>query len=170
MIVAGLIVAASVASAGGVVGTRLPAIGAPALTGRPVVLPDSAAGRVTLVGFGFTRPQHDVLDAWLRAYEDAYPDRSRFEYFEVPMMGGGTVRLLGSFINMMMKKGLPRQRHQRTIPYYQDYGEYAAKLGMADRRIHLFLLDRVGTIRWQDSGAVTPAGLGRLDSIVAGLD
>ena len=166
----GLLASVSVTSAGNPVGQRLPSIAAPALTGKPVVLPDSAAGRITLVGFGFTRPQHDVLDAWLKTYEEAYPDRSRFEYYEVPMMGGGTVRLLGSFINMMMKKGLPRQRHQRTMPFYEDYGAYAAALGMADRRVHLFLLDRSGIIRWQDSGAVTPAGLTRLESIISGLD
>jgi hypothetical protein len=163
-------VAVQVTAAGGSVGTRLPALRATALEGASVVLPDSAAGRVTLIGFGLKRQVHGQIEKWLDAYESEFSDRARYDCYEVPLMGGGPVKALAGFINMMMRRGIPKHRHARTLPYYQDYRKYAAALALADpSKAYFFVLDRDGIIRWQDSGPVTAERLAGLMAVVVGL-
>jgi len=162
--------AVQAAAAGGPVGTRLPVLRATALDGTSVVLPDSAAGRVTLIGFGLKRQIHGEIVKWLDAYEFEFPDRGRYDCYEVPLMGGGPVKALAGFINMMMRRRIPRHRHARTLPYYQDFRKYAAALALDDpSKAYLFLLDPDGIIRWQVSGPVTAERQAGLMAVVVGL-
>lgn len=134
---------------------RFPRLEAEALDRSRVVLPDSTAGYVVLLGFAFRRAVQDDLSSWLLPYLKEFGDDRRFLAYEVPMMGTGTaVRLMRGTIDRGMRRSIPGQRHRFVLPFYQDYGDFAAELDMDDRSVvHLFLLDREGRIRWRSEAA-----------------
>jgi hypothetical protein len=51
---------------------------AQALDGRPLVLPDSAAGSIALVGFGYQRQSQDDLNSWLVPFRKESPSSRGF--------------------------------------------------------------------------------------------
>ncbi|MFO7651293.1 MAG: hypothetical protein R6X13_08165 [bacterium] len=135
-------------------GPRFPRLEAAALDRSVVVLPDSAAGRVTLVGFGFKMELQNDLTKWLLQYAEEFENDSGFAAYEVPMMGNSAVvRTLRPTIERGMRRAIPRHQHRYVMPVFADYRQYSSRLGIRDFGVvHMFLLDRAGRIRWRGTG------------------
>jgi len=66
----------------------------------------------------------------------------------VPMIGG-MARLGKWFINSGMRRGTPKQDHEKVITVYGDAGDWKKRLGCeGGKKACLVLLDRDGRIRW----------------------
>jgi hypothetical protein len=142
---------------------KLPRLEATALDGRLLVLPDSAAGNIALVGFGYQRESQDDLNSWLKPFRREYMPADGFRAYEVPMMGSRIPGVLRGIINAGMRKATTEGILGSVAPFYGDVDGYSRRLGVDDRsRVQMFLLDGSGLVRWHASG--------RADSIVfAGL-
>lgn len=149
---------------------RLPRLEAQALDGRPLVLPDSAAGRIALVGFGYKRESQDDLNSWLVPFQKEYPSSKGFRAYEVPMMGPRIPGLLRGVINRAMRNAIAQESRRSVAPFYGDIDAYSKRLGVTDRsRVQMFLLDGSGVVRWHASGRADSAGLAGLRLEVAEL-
>jgi hypothetical protein len=168
--VVALMILLSCASAAPLVWSELPRLETTALDGGRVVLPDSAAGNIALVGFGFRRDSQSDLDSWLEPFHREYMPADGFLACEVPMMGPRIPGLLRGVINGAMRKATPRERWRWVAPFYGDVDGYSKQLGVDDRsRVQMFLLDGSGVIRWHAAGPADSTGLAGLRLEVARL-
>jgi hypothetical protein len=137
-------------------GMKLPELKDKALDGAVTSLPADVTGYVTVIAFAFKRESQADIDEWLAMAPEEFKDARRFRMYEVPMMGGGLVKLLRGTINNGMKGATPPARRRVIVPIYCDINSYARKLGMDDRGIvYVLLLDKQGVIRWSASGKAT---------------
>jgi hypothetical protein len=149
---------------------KLPRLDAKALDGRQLVLPESAAGSIALVGFGYKRESQDDLNSWLTPFRQDCASAEAARAYEVPMMGTRIPGLLRGVINAGMRMAIPRESWRWVAPFYGDIDAYTKRLGVSDRsRVQMFLLDGSGVIRWHASGRADSAGLAGLRFEVARL-
>jgi hypothetical protein len=159
-----------VAFAAPIMWVKLPRLEATALDGRRLVLPDSTAANIALVGFGYQRQSQDDLASWLDPFRREYASADGFRACEVPMMGPSIPGLLRGVINAGMRKATPLQQRRWVAPFYGNIDDYSERLGVTDRsQIQVFLLDGSGVIRWQSSGRADSTGLAGLRLEVAKL-
>jgi hypothetical protein len=149
---------------------KLPRLEATALDGRILVLPDSAAGDIALVGFGYRRESQDDLNSWLQPFRQEYMPADGFRTYEVPMMGSRIPGVLRGIINAGMRKATTNEARPSVAPFYGDVDGYSKRLGVSDRsRVQMFLLDGSGLVRWHASGRADSTGLAGLRFEVAKL-
>jgi hypothetical protein len=152
------------------VGPGLPRLEAKAFDGRPLVLPDSAAGSITLVGLGYKRESQDDLSSWLLQFGKEYRPEDGFRAYEIPMMGKRIPGVLRGIINTAMRNVIPRDKRRWFAPYYGDIDDYSRQLAITDReKVHMLLLDRAGTVRWQTAGRADSSRLAELRSEITRL-
>ena len=89
-------------------GERLPELRGEFLTGRKVVLPQVAQGRVTLLLLGFTYQSRFAVEGWAEKFRAQFRSDPRVMFYEVPMIGG-VVRLAKWFIDSGMRRGTPEE-------------------------------------------------------------
>jgi hypothetical protein len=142
---------------------RFPTISTEALDRSKVVLPDSASGSVTFVYLAFRRQDQGQISTWLEPLEREFGGRPGFRFYEIPMMGTSIRGAARGFINSAMATVIPRDKRRWFAPYYGDFRPIATELGITDRtRIHLFLLDQAGLVRFRFSGPATAVSLAAL--------
>ena len=169
-IAAVLLTLAATTVAASAVGERLPRLEAGTLDGHRLVLPDSAAGNIALVGFAYQRESQEDLNSWLQPIRQEYMPADGFLTCEVPMMGSRIPGLLRGVINAAMRRATPMETRRWVAPYYGDIDGYSRRLGVTDRsRVQMFLLDGSGVIRWHASGRADSVGLAGLRREVAKL-
>jgi hypothetical protein len=160
----------AVANAVPILWVRLPRLETPALDGSRLVLPDSTAANITLVGFGYQRQSQDDINSWLEPFRKEYTPADGFRACEVPMMGPSIPGLLRGVINAAMRNATPLEQRRWVAPFYGDIDDYSRRLGVTDRsRVQIFLLDGSGIIRWHASGRADSLGLAGLRLEVAKL-
>src|ERR1043166_7131934 len=70
------------------IGDRLPELRGESLSGRKIVLPQAAAGRVTLLLLGFTYKSRFAVEAWAAKFRAEFESDPRLTFYEAPMIGG----------------------------------------------------------------------------------
>ncbi|HTW91114.1 MAG TPA: hypothetical protein VMH22_05340 [bacterium] len=165
-----LLVLLAMAGAAPITYVKLPRLEATALDGTRLVLPDSVATYMTLVGFGYQRQSQDDIDSWLGPFRQEYTAVNQFRACEVPMMGPSIPGLLRGVINSGMRKATSEENRHWVAPFYGDIDGYSKRLGVEDRsRVYVFLLDGSGVVRWHASGRADSTGLAALRIQVAKL-
>ena len=160
----------TVAVASPIMWVKLPRLEATALDGSRLVLPDSVAANLTLIGFGYQRQSQDDISSWLEPFRRQYMPAEGFRACEVPMMGPSVPGLLRGIINGGMRNATPVEERRWVAPFYGDIDDYSMRLGVTDRsRVHVFLLDGSGIVRWHASGRADSTGLAGLRREVAKL-
>jgi hypothetical protein len=148
------------------VGDRMPALKGDLLTGKPAVLPDSAAGRVTLVALGFSYGSRGQVEAWVGRFRERFGERQGVAAFEVPMMGSAA-RLGRWFIDSGMRRGTPASLHGYVMTVYGGNGDWKARVGFgAPDAAYLVLVDQQGVVQWLFSGPATDARFEDLAAVV----
>ena len=79
-----------------VIGMKLPELKDKALDGAVTSLPGDVKGYVTVIAFAFKRESQADIDEWLAASPPDLSDARRFRMYEMPMMGGGLVKLFSA--------------------------------------------------------------------------
>lgn len=146
------------------VGDAFPPLKARFLTGRTAVLPDAARGKAALIMMGFSYDSRFAVEAWAKAFQDAFGMRQDVTFFEVPVIGG-MGRLAKPFIDSGMRKGTPPALHENVITVYGNVDYWKAAMGFVKRAEHaayLALIDRDGRVRWLHRGSYTPEAMAAL--------
>jgi hypothetical protein len=133
------------------IGRKFPVVKAKTLAGQEATVPDDAAGKVTLVCVAFLRESQSQLDSWLNPFYEKFGSRADIMFYEVPMISGG-YKFMKPIIDGGMRGGLPEFKHKHVVTMYGDVQSYQQALNIDPRNGHAFLLDREGSIRWQEEG------------------
>jgi hypothetical protein len=152
------------------VGERMPELTGQTLTRRTAVLPQAAAGTVTLVAMGFTYKSRFPVEAWADWYRTTI-DRAAVTLFEVPMIGG--MATLGRwFINRGMHSGTPVELHDHVITVYGGTSEWKQRLSYSTRHeddAYLIVLDTQGVVRWLHHGVFDQSRADELNGLLTSL-
>lgn len=133
-------------------GERFPELKGEYLTGRRARLPADCAGKVALVAMGFTYDSRFAVEAWVKRFRAEFGKEPGVTFYEVPMIGG-MARMGKWFIDGGMRRGTPKEDHERVITVYSGTAEWKQRAGyrQADAA-YLVLLDAEGKVRWRFSG------------------
>ena len=135
------------------IGERLPELRGEFLTGREVVLPQAAAGRVALLLVGFTYKSRFAVETWAKRFREQFQSDPRITFYEVPMIGGAA-RLAKWFIDSGMRRGTPKEDYEHVITVYRQTDSWKHRVSFADPgAAYLILLDRTGKVAWLHQGA-----------------
>ena len=121
------------------------------LEGNRVIIPADAKGKVTLVAVAFLQQSQGQLDSWLNPFYEKFGKRDDFMFYEIPMIAGGYV-FMKPIISSGMRGGLPQFKHKHVVTFFGDVKQYSDTLNIDPGFGHAFLLDKEGTIRWQNKG------------------
>jgi hypothetical protein len=133
-------------------GGELPKLRGELLSGRSIVLPDSARGSSLLLLLGFTYESRHDVEAWAGRSRHDFGADSTLRCYEVPVVGGAA-RLARPFIDGGMRRGTPRTLHERVITLYRDAAEWKQRVGFAEQDVaYVLLVDGEGRVVWQARG------------------
>ncbi len=149
-------------------GKKFPAVNAATLEGKKTTVPDDAAGKVTLVCVAFLRETQSQLDSWLNPFYEKFGSRADIMFYEVPMIAGG-YKFMKPIIDGGMRGGLPEFKHKHVVTMYGDVQSYIQALNLDPTNGYAFLLDREGSIRWQNEGFSNAETLASLFAATEGL-
>lgn len=150
-------------------GDRLPALRGELLDGRRWVVPDSTAGRATLLLLGFSYASRHDVGAWTDRFLREFGSRAGLTYFEVPVIGTAG-RLGRPFIDGSMRRGLPAARHAHVLMVYRDAGTWKRRAAVVDAGVgHLLLVGPDGRVRWRGHGPLTDGAWEALAGAIRGL-
>jgi hypothetical protein len=134
------------------IGQPLPPLKGEFLTGRPATLPQESAGRVSLLLLGFTYDSRFAVGAWASKFREEFETEPRVAFFEIPMIGG-LAKLGKWFIDSGMRRGTPKQDHERVITVYAGAGDWKQRVNFRDpKAAYLILLDARGNVAWRYAG------------------
>ena len=147
----------------------LPRLEAETLSGRRIVLPEDAKGRIGLLVFSFSRGAGDPARCWSETFARIGMPDADAASFGILMLGE-VPRIIRGLVVAAIKRGMPAAVHDRTVKMFTDEDAWRARLGVqsADDP-HLVLVDRAGRIRWLYSGACDGVGEQRLREQLSGL-
>src|SRR4051794_16288764 len=135
------------------IGERLPELRGEFLTGRKVVLPQAAEGRVALLLLGFTYKSRFAVEGWANRFRTQFQSDPRVTFYEAPMIGG-MARLAKWFIDSGMRRGTPEQDYEHVITVYRDVDSWKRRVRFAEPdAAYLILIDRAGKVAWRHDGA-----------------
>jgi hypothetical protein len=150
-------------------GGMLPRLRGELLSGRAIVLPDSTRGIPGLLLLGFTYDSRHDVEAWAARFRRDFGSDPAIACYEIPVIGGAG-RLARPFINSGMRRGTPRELHDRVITVYGRAGEWKRHVGFSAPDVaYLLLVDRGGRVVWRAQGPFGEAGYDTLSQRVRGL-
>lgn len=151
------------------VGDRFPQLRGEFLTGKQALLPEAAGGKISLLLMGFTYQSRFAVEAWAEKFQAQFRGEPRAMLFEIPMIGG-LARLGKWFIDSGMRRGTPKEDHDRVITVYGDTTSWKQRVQFREPgAAYLILLDRSGNVTWRHQGAFDPRAFAELTQKVTEL-
>jgi hypothetical protein len=149
------------------VGDPLPALRGEFLTGRTVILPQAATGRVALLLLGFSYDSRFAVEAWAQRFRERFHTDPRVTFYEIPMIGG-LARMGKWFIDSGMRRGTPKEDYEHVITVYGGTGRWKQRVGFRDpKAAYPILLDASGRIAWRYAGGLNEQAYEALASEVS---
>ncbi len=137
-------------------GVPFPSISAQDLEGKTLTIPKDLPGVSNLAVLAFSREHLRPMETWSPHFSRLEQDFPGLGVWQIAALSKA-YRIFRSAIDGGMRAGVadPRMR-AHVLTSYLDLPSLQRALALPDLRdIHLYLLDRSGTIRWHTSGAWT---------------
>jgi hypothetical protein len=115
--------------------------------------PRDFGGDLNLIFVPFQQWQQNQVNTWIPTAQEIEASFPGFIYYELPTIYEMPV-ISRTFINEGMRVGIPDQTAcQRTITLFLDKATFKSALDIiSENDIYLFLVDRDGTILWNEVG------------------
>ncbi len=156
-------------AAGLPLGARLPELQCEFLTGRAATLPQAASGKVALLALGFTYDSRHAVEAWSKRFRAQFDRNPQAAFFQIPMLGGAA-RMGRWFIENSLRRGTPKQDHERVITVYSGVDPWKQRLNFKDpNAAYLILIDPQGIVRFLHNGPFDEPAYQRLAAETAHL-
>ncbi len=142
--------------------SRLPRIEGDSLAGPHVVLPDSCAGKVALLVFGFTKASKNQTSAWASAISKDFAGQREVELYQLPVLED-VPRFVRGMVISGIKKGVAENARPHFVPILEGQAELKKLVMFTEPDdAYLIVLDRDGKIAQQRHGAVNDAAVSDL--------
>jgi hypothetical protein len=126
---------------------------AESLSGKKIVLPDAATGKIAVLIVGFSRSSSAPSKEWAQRIDDDYKANPGFLYFQCPVIAGAP-RMVRGMIMRGMKKDIPKDKYETFAVITQDENTWKQAAGYErSEEAYVLLLDASGKIRWKTHGA-----------------
>jgi hypothetical protein len=146
---------------------HFPTVSGRNLQRRSFEVPRDLDGALNVLLIAFQRWHQSLVDTWVPFLQQAEEKHSDLRYYELP-----TLQQLNPlsrvFINEGMRAGIPDPlARERTVTLYLDKEAFREALDLPNEQdIHLFLIDRQGTVLWRATGAFAPEKAAALSSAI----
>lgn len=143
-------------------GDLFPSLVGPALSGRPVAIPDTTSSRFTAVVFGFSRAGGDDAGRWRERLASDSATRGRVQPIVVAALGGAP-RLLRGLIASGIRRGTPPSERDQMMVLDRDDALWKRRLAVSETSYaYVVLLAPNGRLRWKSDGPFDEARFTRL--------
>ena len=135
---------------------KFPVVKGDNLNGQTIQIPGELKGEINVLLVPFQMWQQDLVNSWVPFLEHLMKNNPKFDYYELP-----TIRKMNFFARRIidggMRGGIPsRDTRGRTVTLYIDKTPFKEALGIpTETTLYLYLVDREGTILWEESGEIT---------------
>ena len=135
---------------------KFPTVTGDNLNGKAVQIPSQLKGEFNVLLVPFQMWQQDLVNSWVPFLEHLMQENPDFDFYELP-----TIRkmnfLARRIIDGGMRGGIPsRDTRARTVTLYIDKTPFKASLGIsAENTLYLYLVNRQGTILWDETGEMS---------------
>ncbi len=148
--------------------THFPVVSGYNLNRQELEFPRDFQGDINLVIIAFQQPQQTVVNTWISFAQELEEKIPGFIYYELPTIYEMPA-FSRTFINEGMRAGIPDQTaRERTITLYLDKEVFKSALDISNEsEIHIFLVDRDGSISWRSTGEFTE---GKADELLEALE
>ena len=76
-----------------------------------------------------------------------------FQLLEISVTESWVQQLMKVFLQNMLKRSIPFERHSQVVGYYGSFEKWKSALAINTPAVgHVFLIDKKGRIRWRASG------------------
>jgi hypothetical protein len=141
---------------------QMPKIEGENLSGRKVVLPDAASGKIAVLVFGFTKASKTQTSAWASKLQADFGTRADFELYQLPVLES-VPRMVRGMVISGMRKGVADDKRDHFVPLLQGEAELKKLVGYKEADdAYLVVLGRAGNILEQSHGAPDDANNARL--------
>jgi hypothetical protein len=137
------------------------------LEGKRFRLPNDFEGDLNIVIMAFKREHTDLIDSWLNSIAQMTEKNTGLRSYELPVLSVAYSPFRW-WIDGGMRAGiLDEEARNRTITVYTDKRNLKRRLEIPNEEtIYIFLVNRNGTILWQDQGRFTEAKFRKLQNAV----
>ena len=134
------------------VAQTLPQTKAQTLSGKEVVLPDVAYGRVTLLIVGFTRKSGTATRAWGERLAKDYSSDARLSTYQLALLED-VPKFMRGFVAGGIRSSVPTAKQDNFVLLFQQEKAWKAFVGFAaPDEAYLLLLDSSGNLAWRTHG------------------
>jgi len=149
------------------IGERFPSVRATALDDRTVAIPDSFAGKETLLLVGYKQNSQFDIDRWLLGLSQL---DLTVPVYELPTIPGLIPGMFSSLIDNGMRSGIPAEDWAIVVTIYDDADAVARFLGNeTPLPARVVLLDREGNVAFCHDRGYSTSSLMRLKSALEQL-
>jgi hypothetical protein len=122
------------------------------LSGKKIVLPDDALGKIALMAIGFSKKSGDATRAWGDRFKKDFGADPRYAVYPVAELESAP-RFVRGMIVSSMRKGTPAAERDHFVTLFGGMEELKRYLGFsAADDAYLLLLDANGSVRWHGHG------------------
>jgi hypothetical protein len=134
-------------------GSEAPKIHGETLNGKPINLPEAAAGKLTILVLGFSRQGGQKTGLWAKHLSADFATDPLFTSYTVAMLEDAPAMLRG-MIRSGIRSGTPVSERDHVVTTASGEAAWKEFLHAAQKDVpYLVLLDSGGKVRWTGHGA-----------------
>lgn len=138
------------------VGSEPPKLHGQTLDDRTIVLPDEAAGKVTLLVLSLSRKAGEQTVSWRERFAADFGSDSHVTYYVAALLQSAPPFIRG-MIRSGMRKGTPAAVQSHVLTTATDEAAWKKYLDSKDDSLPaVLLLDQTGHLRWSYNGVFDP--------------
>ena len=92
----------------------MPRVEGQSLAGNKVVLPDAAAGKISVLIFGFTRASKTPTSEWAKQIRADFANQPGFDLYQIPVLED-VPRFIRGMVISGIKKGVPENQRDHFV-------------------------------------------------------
>ena len=160
MLIRALIIVSAAALAlaqGPPAGSEPPKLHGETLEGKAIVLPDAAAGKVTMLVLGASRKGGDRTGPWREHFAADFGSTPRADYYVAALLQR-VPGIMRGMIRSGIRSGTPPEGRSHGLTCASDEDAWRKYLAMTDDSLpSVLLLDASGHVRWSYNGVFDDA-------------
>ena len=132
----------------------LPHLEGETLSGKPIILPDAAHGKIALLTMGFSKKGGHVCGEWQKRFNQDFGKNASYAAYPVAVLED-MPRFVRGMATGGMRRDTPPEQLDKFVLLFHDEAEWKKFVGYAaSDDAYLLLLDGKGEVRWRGHGVL----------------